>query len=112
MNDGNGFIVFDYAVTVLLWLSVIMQAAVLRDHSICETQFAESCRWLITAGVCGIAMRFTFVLWDRGDIHLPPFSLVSLALLCIGLIGRPLEQLMREPHRRRADDETPHAAHR
>ena len=30
-----------------------------------------------------------------GDIKLPPFSLISLALLCVGLIGRPLETLMR-----------------
>jgi len=109
MTAGNGMVFFDYSVTVLLWLAVVLQAAVLRDRSIRETRFAESCRWLITAGVCGIALRFTFVLWDRGDISLPPFSLVSLALVCVGLLGRSLEELMRDPRRRRADDQTPHA---
>lgn len=95
MNNGIGYAVFDYIVTALLWLAVVMQAAVIRDRSICETPFGDSCRWLIVAGVAGIAGRFTFVLVDVGDIKLPPFSLISLALLCVGLIGRPLETLMR-----------------
>lgn len=104
MNNGIGYVVFDYIVTALLWLAVVMQAAVIRDRSIRETPFGDSCRWLIVAGVAGIAGRFTFVLVDSGDIRLPPFSLISLALLCVGLIGRPLETFMRPPRRRRATD--------
>lgn len=95
MNNGIGYVLFDYIVTALLWLAVVMQAAVTRDRSIRETPFGDSCRWLIAAGVAGIAGRFTFVLVDSGDIRLPPFSLISLALLCVGLIGRSLETLMR-----------------
>ena len=104
MNDGDGLVVFDYIVTLLLWLAVLMQAAARRDHSICETVFAESCRWLILAGVLGIALRFTFVLYDSGDINLSPIGMASLGVMAIGLIGRPLEQLMREPDHRRFDD--------
>lgn len=104
MNDGAGLVVFDYIVTALLWLAVLMQAAVLRDHSICETAFAESCRWLIVAGVAGIALRFSFVLYDSGDIRLSPVGMSSLAVMAVGLIGRPLEQLMRSPDHRRFDD--------
>jgi hypothetical protein len=104
MSNGIGYVVFDYIVTALLWLAVVMQAAVIRDRSIRETPFGDSCRWLIVAGVAGIAMRFTFVLIDVGDIKLQPFSLISLALLCVGLIGRPLEKFMRPPRRRRATD--------
>lgn len=104
MSNGNGYVVFDYLVTALLWLASVMQAAVIRDRSIEETRFVDSCRWLIAAGVAGIAARFTFVLLDTGDIRLPPFSLVSLGLLCIGLIGAPLEKLTRPPQRRRSTD--------
>lgn len=104
MNPGQGYVAVDVAVTLLLWLAVLLQVAVLRDRSICETHFAASCRWLVVAGVCGIAARFTFVLIDRGDIQLPPFSLASLSVLAVGLIGRPLERLMRPNGRRRATD--------
>lgn len=109
MTDGAGLVVFDYGVTALLWLAVLMQSAVLRDRSICETAFSESCRWLITAGVLGIALRFTFVLWDIGDINLSPIGMASLGVMAVGLIGRALEQLMSNPHRRRSDDRSPSA---
>lgn len=105
MNHATGYVVFDYLVTALLWLAVILQAAVLRDRSICESTLAASCRWLVAAGIAGIALRFTFVLLDRGDIRLPPFSLASLALLAVGLIGNPLDKLMRAPRCRRATDQ-------
>lgn len=104
MNSGNGYVVFDYLITALLWLAAVMQAAVIRDQSIAETRFVDSCRWLIAAGVAGIAARFTFVLMDTGDIRLPPFSLVSLGLLSVGLIGAPLEKITRPPQRRRSTD--------
>lgn len=104
MNNGNGYVAFDVAVTVLLWLAVLLQVAVIRDRSICETPLAASCRWLIVAGVAGIALRFSFVLVDRGDVNLPPFSLASLGVLAVGLIGRPLEQLMRPRMQRRSSD--------
>lgn len=100
----NGYVGFDIGVTVLLWLAVLMQVAVIRDRSICESSLGHSCRWLVTAGMAGIALRFSFVLAERGDINLPPFSLISLALLSIGLIGRPIEQLMSPKHGRRSSD--------
>lgn len=103
-NVGVGYVVFDVLVTGLLWVAAVLQIAVLRDRSVNESRFAESCRWLITAGVTGIALRFTFVLYDAGDIRLPPFSLSCLAVLAVGLIGRPLEQLMLSPPHRRFDD--------
>lgn len=101
---GNGYLVFDYIVTALLWLAAVMQAAMVRDRSISESAFADSCRWLIVAGITGIAARFTFVLMDTGDIRLPPVSLASLGLLCVGLIGHPLERLTRPDRRRRSTD--------
>jgi hypothetical protein len=103
-TSGQGYVVLDYAVTVLLWLAVLLQVAVLRDRSICETHFALSCRWLVTAGVAGIALRFSFVLSESGDVQLPPFSLASLAVLAVGLIGRPLELLMTPKRHRRHSD--------
>ena len=104
MTNGNGYVLFDYLIMALLWLAAVMQAAVIRDRSIAETRFVDSCRWLIVAGLAGIAARFTFVLIDTGDIRLPPFSLVSLGLLCVGLIGAPLEKLTSPPQRRRSTD--------
>lgn len=103
-SSGHGYLVFDYIVTALLWFAALMQAAVLRDRTVCESSYADSCRWLIVAGLVGIAARFTFVLVDVGDIRLPPFSLASLAVLCVGLIGHPLERLTRPDRRRRSTD--------
>lgn len=101
---GHGYVVMDYAITLLLWLAVLLQVAVLRDRTICETHFATSCRWLVVAGVCGIAARFTFVLVDSGDVNLSPFGMASLGVLSVGLIGRPLELLMTPRlHRRHSD---------
>ena len=102
--NGNGYVAFDYLITALLWLATVMQAAVVRDRSITETEFADSCRWLIVAGTAGLAARFTFVLIDTGDIRLPPMSLVSIGVLCVGLIGGPLERLTRPPRNRRSTD--------
>ena len=82
--NGNGYVAFDYLITALLWLATVMQAAVVRDRSITETEFADSCRWLIVAGTAGLAARFTFVLIDTGDIRLPPMSLVSIGVHGIG----------------------------
>lgn len=104
MSGGNGYVVFDYLVTALLWVAAVMQAAVIRDRTIEESRFVDSCRWLIVAGLIGIAGRFTFVLMDTGDIRLPPFSLAALGCLCVGLIGAPLERLTRPPLRRRSTD--------
>lgn len=104
MNSGIGYVFLDVVVTALLWIAAVLQAAVIRDRSIVETGFATSCRWLVVAGVGGLALRFTFVLYDHGDINLPPFSFSSLAILCVGLIGQPLERLMLPPHRRRFSD--------
>jgi len=106
-NTGHGYVFMDYAITALMWLAVILQVAVLRDRSICETPFATSCRWLVVAGVCGIAARFTFVLADSGDVNLSPFGMASLGVLSVGLIGRPLELLMTPRQHRRASDWAP-----
>lgn len=106
-TNGQGYVALDYAVTALLWLAVLAQVAVIRDRSIAETRYAEACRCLIAAGLAGIALRFSFVLSDVGDVRLPPLSLASLALLCVGVIGRALEQLMRAPGRRRLTDNVP-----
>lgn len=103
--DGVGMVFFDYSVTVLMWLSAILQLAVIRDRSLPETRHAEACRWLVAAGVAGLALRLSFVLYDTGDIRLPPFSLASLMLISIGLIGRSLEQIMHQPHQRRVSDQ-------
>ena len=104
MSNGQGYVGFDWLITALLWVAAVMQAAVIRDRSIAETRFMDSCRWLIVAGLAGIAARFTFVLMESGDVRLPPFSLLSLGLLCIGLIGPPIEKLTRPPQRRRSTD--------
>lgn len=108
-SHGHGYIVLDYLVTALLWLAVLVQVAVIRDRSIAETRYAEACRCLVAAGLGGIALRFSFVLHDVGDVRLPPFSLVSLALLCLGVIGQALDQLMRAPRKRRLTDIMPPA---
>lgn len=110
MYDGRGYIALDYLVTVLIWITALLQVAVLRDRSLPETRFAESCRWLVVAGLVGVALRFTFVLGDVVDIRLPPFSLASLGFLCLGLLGGAVEKLMRPAGRRRCDDPATQAA--
>jgi hypothetical protein len=101
---GLGNIAADYAVTALLWLAAVLQIAVLRDRGLPETRQAEAYRWLVAAAMLGLAGRFTFVLLDTGDLLVPVYSLIPLALLALGTIGLGLEKFRRVPHTRRAED--------
>jgi hypothetical protein len=101
---GTGNIAADYIVTAVLWLAAVLQIAVLRDRSLPETRQSEAYRWLIFAGLLGLAVRFTFVLIDTGDLLVPVYSLIPVGLLALGAIGLGLEKFRRVPHTRRRDD--------
>lgn len=102
--NGEGLVAWDYFVTVLLWIAAVLQIAVLRDRTIAESPQADACRWLIAAGLAGLAMRMSFILYDTGDVKASPFTLASVGMIALGCIGRPLELLMRPRQRRRCTD--------
>lgn len=85
----------DYIVTALLWIAALLHLAVLRDLSIRESIATEANRWLLVGGLALLALRFTFVLSDRGHLLVPPVSLLGIALITVGAIGAAMEQLRR-----------------
>lgn len=101
---GIGNLAADYLLTILLWLAAVLQIAVLRDRSLPETRQGEAYRWLVAVGILGLAGRFTFVLIDTGDLLVPVYSLVPIALLALGTIGLALEKFRPARHNRRAQD--------
>ena len=107
-TDGTGGVALDVLVTVLLWLAALLQTAVLRDRSIRETRQADASRWLVATGIAGLAVRFTFLLVERGDLAVAPYGLLPVALVAVGSIGLGLEQLRRPRGHRRAEDLPPH----
>ena len=107
MTTAHALIAADYLVTGLLWLAALLQIAVLRDRSICESRQAEACRWLVATGIAGLAARFTFLLVDDGQLSIPLHSVASIALLGLGVLGRALEQLRKPRLARRAGDDLP-----
>lgn len=103
--DGTGLVCFDYLVTFILWCAVVMQIAVSLDHTIEETRQAEACRWLVAGGVAALALRMTFILYDVGDIKMPPITLAALGVMGLGLFGHPLDRLMHPREQRRCTDQ-------
>lgn len=105
VHTGAGGVALDIAVTLLLWVAAVLQFAVLRDQSLPESRTADAARWLVASGIAGLAMRFTFVLIDTGDILVPPYSLIPVALVALGTIALALDRLRRPRFARRAGDD-------
>jgi hypothetical protein len=104
MQTGAGGVIFDVMVTGLLWLAALLQLAVVRDETLPESRTADAARWIVAVGLCGMALRFTFVLIDTGDILVPPYSLLPVALIALGMIALAMDRLRRPRFKRRAED--------
>lgn len=94
--SGHGDVVADVLLTALLWLTALVHFALIRDRGFHESAKRESYRWLIVAGTLGLAVRFTFLLADTGDLLISPYSVISLALVSLGALSMGMDQLLRE----------------
>ncbi len=80
---------------LLLVLAVVLQFALIRDRSIVDSVRAGACRWLVTAGQAGVAVRMGELLLS-GDIEFARWnSIGAVALWSIGTVGLSLDRLMR-----------------
>jgi hypothetical protein len=79
-----------YLVTALLVLAALLQVAVIRDRSIYITRAAMSARWLVAAGLLGLATRFAFFIHDEGELALPLYALASIGAVAFGLVALEL----------------------
>lgn len=83
-------IFWDYLVTAMLFVAALLQIAVIRDHTIYVTRAAASSRWILSAGLLGLCVRFAYVIYDHGRLELPLHSLLSIGGIALGLIGLEL----------------------
>lgn len=90
--------------TILLWLNALLHIAILRDRNLPETLMMNAGRWLIAAGLCGLAISFTIDLVTLGYLGLSIEALVSIIVLALGGITAGLERLVRRPQQRRSSD--------
>lgn len=81
---------WSYVVTLTLWIAAILQLAVIRDKTIYVTRASASSRWLICAGLVGFAGRFSFFIYDHGQLDVPLYALLSIECVGIGLVGLEL----------------------
>jgi len=83
-----------YLVTLLLWLAGVLHLAIIRDRTVYDTRSGTSARWLVVAGLFGLAVRFTFFLWDAGRLVVPLYSLLSIGLFALGMVALALEKFI------------------
>lgn len=81
--------VLGWCVAALLFFAGLMQVAVIRDRTIHVSPSATSCRWVLMAGMWGLAYRFCYLLLD-GHFVVPWNSLFSIGLIGFGVIGLDL----------------------
>ena len=86
-----------YILLVVLWLAALLQFAVIRDRSLTESQFSESGRALLAAGLAGLALRFSFLIFDKGSLGLPMHSVISLLLIGLGAFIVALGRIITAP---------------
>lgn len=86
-------IVLGWAVVSMLVLAGLLQVAVIRDRTIHISKDATSFRWVMTAGVWGLACRFGYLLYD-GHFAVPWHSLFSIGLIAFGLVGLELPRFV------------------
>lgn len=86
-----------YLLVGVLWIAALLQLAVIRDRSLPESSFCESGRVLLTAGIAGLALRFSYVLVDQGALNLPLHSLVSLLMSSLGAAVVALGRIIAAP---------------
>ena len=86
-------LIFSSLFVAMLWLAAIMQFAVVRDRTIYDSRRGTSHRWLIVVGLTGLALRFSYLVFDVGYLPIPWPTLVSIALLALGCIGLGMEKL-------------------
>lgn len=79
-----------YAVTLTLWVAGILQLAVIRDKTIYLTRASASSRWVMCAGLFGLAARFTYFIYDHGQLDVPLHALISIGCIGLGSIGLDL----------------------
>lgn len=78
--------IWSYVVTLTLWVAAILQLAVIRDKTIYVTRASASSRWVICGGLVGFAGRFSFFIYDHGQLDVPLYALLSIGCIGIGLI--------------------------
>lgn len=81
---------WSYVVTLILWLAGLLQLAVILDRTIHLSRASTSSRWVISAGMFGLAGRFTYYILDHGQLAVPLHSLLSIGCIGIGLISLEL----------------------
>lgn len=84
-----------WSVVILLAAAGLLQVAVIRDRTIHVGKDATSFRWLMSAGLWGLAVRFGYLLYD-GHFTVPWHSLFSIGLIAFGLVGLELPRFAPE----------------
>lgn len=86
-----------YLLLVVLWSAAILQFAVIRDKTLVESQFSESGRALLAAGLAGLALRFSYLIFDKGTLGIPMHSVISLLLIALGAFIVALGRIITGP---------------
>ncbi|MES2958510.1 MAG: hypothetical protein V4792_09990 [Pseudomonadota bacterium] len=86
-----------YGLAGLLWIAALLQFAMIRDWTVTDSKIGLSARWVLCAGLSGLAARFSFVLWDEGMLKVPFSSALSMTFIALGLIVMSLERIVTQP---------------
>lgn len=109
----NSQAVMSYLTTALLVLAALLHVACIRDRTIYLTRAGTTARFLMGWGLVGLATRFGFVIWDRGQLDIPLYVLMFHCSIALGMIVydlhrfAPFHWMDTRPGSRFEDDDLP-----
>lgn len=74
----------DIALTMVIYMTGIMNLAVLRDYKIIDNNTTALGRRIYTAGMFVLAIRFTYLVYINGELQLPWITVIGLSMISVG----------------------------
>lgn len=81
MTSGLGLILADYFLAILVTLCTAVHLAILRAPDIEESETIQAIRRIKIAGFAILTMRFWYVLFTQGDLHVPAPTELGLSMI-------------------------------
>lgn len=93
---GEGFVIADWVLALLVTLCALAHLAVLRAPEIEESKIIEHIRWVKIGGFTILSMRFWFILLADGDLLAPPPTEMGLSFVFGAELVRTVYRLFQQ----------------